>query len=128
MSSPQLMTLEQAQDLFPDSPPSTRWISKTAKDLGCYVKVGRRVYITDDFLEKLRSQWPTSASTEPKTAARSTTSGRGSRSASMTVPSSGEILSEALELAQSPKPETPREKSKLNTTSGRVVQFPNRAN
>jgi hypothetical protein len=33
-----LLTLEQARQLFPEEPPSKRWISKMAKRVGCYVK------------------------------------------------------------------------------------------
>jgi len=51
-----LLTLEQARELFPEDPPSTRWISKMAKLVGCYIKAGRRVYITSDLPERIR-EW-----------------------------------------------------------------------
>jgi len=118
----EFFTLEEARALFPEgNRPSTRWISRTAEEIGCKVRVGKHVLITADFLERLR-EWRSSKS-DPSRAVSSTVTRRSSRSGSRPAKLSTDGVSEALELARSAKPERSDSGSKPKPMSGQVVPF-----
>ena len=52
-----LLTLDDVRDRFPATPdgyrPSERFLRKTVRQLGCYVQVGRAIYLTEDHWKQL---------------------------------------------------------------------------
>lgn len=52
-----LLTLDDVRNRFPAAPngyrPSERFLRKTVRQLGCYVQVGRAIYLTEDHWKQL---------------------------------------------------------------------------
>jgi len=94
----ELLTLEQARQLFPEGGPSKRWISKEAKKVGAYVKIGRRAYVTSDIVTRIR-EWQNAHGAERANKASGTSFSPSPYE--NTAPSSGDGVSTALDALES---------------------------
>lgn len=104
------LTLEETRDAFPIRPgrprPTLRWISRKAKQLGVAHRVGRFIYVREDFYERLM-QCPIGTTDEKPKKMVNASGTRGARNLSVvkTEKSDTERLSEVLERLQSKKRE-----------------------
>ena len=110
-----LIPLEEARDRLTASGMKTtlRWISEEARRLKCYRKVGKTAAIPAAAWEYFErgEPWPKGEEIESRldrkstrTAARRSTRGSLSQKSKKTEKSSGDALSEALELASRKRP------------------------
>jgi hypothetical protein len=128
-AQPKLVTIAEIRAQFPAGiiTPSEKWISRKARELKLGRQYGKVFLVRSDFISRyLESEPPCQASGEkPKKTVPSRTPGAvRSRSGKRTARQPTSALSEALELARSPKPARAESKSKENITSASICRFP----